>query len=178
MNAIVIGSGLGGMSTAIRLAAHGFSVEVFEANATYGGKLYQFENEGFRFDGGPSLFTMPHLVDELFSLAPDHHTSAFQYRKLEESCRYFWEDGQRMTGFSDPIHFAQEVERVFHLPQLVVLDYFRHIKNIYDSSGKIFLEKSLHKAPTWLSRSALNSFLKLGQFDLFATMNSANEKRD
>ena len=67
--AIVIGSGVGGLAIAIRLAVKGYAVEVFEKNSYPGGKLSAFEKDGFRFDAGPSLFTQPQNMEELFALA-------------------------------------------------------------------------------------------------------------
>ena len=66
--AIIIGSGIGGIATALRLNAKGIDVHVFEKNKYPGGKLSTFKMGEFRFDAGPSLFTMPHYVDELFEL--------------------------------------------------------------------------------------------------------------
>jgi phytoene dehydrogenase-like protein len=67
--AIIIGSGIAGLASSIRLRLAGYSVHVFEANSYAGGKLHAFSLGNFRFDGGPSLFTMPHFVTELFTLA-------------------------------------------------------------------------------------------------------------
>ena len=66
--AIVIGAGIAGLSAAIRLQNSGFQVSVFEMNDYPGGKLTAFSEQGYRFDMGPSLFTMPHFVDELFTI--------------------------------------------------------------------------------------------------------------
>ena len=65
--AVVIGSGVGGMAVAIRLAVKGYSVTVYEKNASAGGKLDLFEKDGYQFDAGPSLFTQPQLIEEQFS---------------------------------------------------------------------------------------------------------------
>ncbi|MFT6741047.1 MAG: diapolycopene oxygenase, partial [Paraglaciecola sp.] len=67
-SAIIIGSGIAGLATALRLRRKGYAVTVFEANDYVGGKLHVVEKDGYRWDAGPSLFTMPHLVDELFEL--------------------------------------------------------------------------------------------------------------
>jgi phytoene desaturase len=64
---VVIGAGLGGLASAARLAAAGHEVEVHEAADTPGGKLGVVERDGFTFDTGPSLLTMPGLLDELFA---------------------------------------------------------------------------------------------------------------
>ena len=61
--AIIIGSGIAGMATAIRLAVQGFAVEVYEANDRPGGKLGAFEKQGYHFDSGPSLFTQPQNIE-------------------------------------------------------------------------------------------------------------------
>ena len=63
---IIVGSGIAGMAAAIRLKSVGYDVEIFEANSYAGGKLTEFKSNGYRFDMGPSLFTMPNLIEELF----------------------------------------------------------------------------------------------------------------
>ncbi|GAB5538832.1 MAG: phytoene desaturase family protein [Salibacteraceae bacterium] len=177
MKVSIIGAGIGALALSIRLAKAGHEVHVFEANSYVGGKLHRFTLGDYAFDGGPSLFTMPHYVTELFDLAGVDHQAYFDYEKLEESCRYFWEDGSRLTGYSDPARFSKAAQESFNIPEATVQSYFDHTKNIYNHSGKIFLEKSLHKANTWLSKETLNSMLKIGQFDLFKSMNRANKIR-
>ncbi len=65
-NVVVVGAGMGGMATAARLSAQGHRVQVLEQSATYGGKLAGFERDGFRFDVGPSLLTLPAVYRDLF----------------------------------------------------------------------------------------------------------------
>lgn len=67
--AVVIGAGIAGIASAIRLQLKGFEVTVYEKNPYPGGKLSVFQLGDYRFDAGPSLFTMPQFVEELFSLA-------------------------------------------------------------------------------------------------------------
>ncbi len=177
MHVIIIGSGVAALGAAIRLRLKGHDVSVFEANDYPGGKLHSFQLGEFRFDGGPSLFTMPHFVDELFKEAGRNPQDYFQYIRSEEACRYFWQDGQRLFASSEPEKFAEEVERVFRFPKNELLDYFKHVKQIYDTSGKIFLEKSLHKASTWLSKETLSALMKIRQFDLNRSMHRANMVR-
>ncbi len=68
MKAAVIGSGVGGLAIAIRLAQKGYDVTVFEKNDHAGGKMSEIRGNGFRFDTGPSLFTLPELARELIEL--------------------------------------------------------------------------------------------------------------
>lgn len=177
MNVGIIGAGIGGLASAVRLRAQGHQVTVFEANDYPGGKLHRKKLGAYRFDGGPSLFTMPHFVDELFKLAGKEPNEYFTYTASPEACRYFWEDGHHITAPSDPEAFAKEAERVFNYPAESLIDYFDHVKRIYQHSGKIFLEKSLHEASTWLSVDTLKAFLKITQYDLFKSMHEANRVR-
>lgn len=175
--AIIIGSGISGIAAAIRLACKGYFVEVLEANNYPGGKLSTFSQNGYRFDAGPSLFTMPQFVEELFHLAGRKTEAHFQFRKMEEACRYFYDDGIRLIAKSEPQAFANEVEEKLGVPSKVVLDYFRHSEQIYNTSGKIFLEKSLHKTKTWLSKDVLQALMLIPAFDLNISMDQANRKR-
>ena len=64
---IVIGSGFGGLAAAIRLAARGHEVDLFEKRDKLGGRAYVYEQDGFKFDGGPTVITAPFLFDDLFA---------------------------------------------------------------------------------------------------------------
>ena len=87
--AIIIGSGIAGLASSVRLAAKGFEVEVFEANSYPGGKLSEIQLGAYRFDAGPSLFTLPEQVEELFRLAGKDPKDHFEYQKLDIACHYF-----------------------------------------------------------------------------------------
>src|SRR6188768_119309 len=96
--ALIVGAGIAGIATAIRLAVKGYAVEVYEANSYPGGKLSEIEQNGYRFDAGPSLFTMPQYVDELFELAGKKPANYFGYQKLDVVCKYFYNDGTRLNA--------------------------------------------------------------------------------
>ena len=107
----VIGAGVGGLAIAIRLKIKGFDVQVFEAGSTYGGKVAETTSGGFRFDRGPSLLTMPEKIDELFVLAKKNPRDYFQYFSLDESFRYFYEDGTIIRAYSDNKKLASEISK-------------------------------------------------------------------
>ena len=89
----VIGSGFGGLSAAIRLAAQGHEVTIFEKLDRWGGRAYQHEINGFKFDGGPTVITAPHQYDELFDLAGKRREDYFQLVPLDPFYRIFKENG-------------------------------------------------------------------------------------
>ena len=98
---IIIGSGIAGLSTALRLSRKGFKVKVLEKNSYIGGKVSEFKEKGYRFDMGPSLFTMPELVDELADKNNLSDNIFFKYLKLDIACRYFFNDGVLINGYVD-----------------------------------------------------------------------------
>lgn len=172
----IIGAGVGGIATSIRLALKGYSVEVFEANSYVGGKLSQLESNGFRFDAGPSLFTMPELVDELFLLAGKNPRDFFNYQRLEESCRYFYDDGTFLRGYSDIEKFADEAAEKTGVNKAAVKNHLKKSEYIYKATAYLFLERSLHKIKSYLSFRVLKSFLKLPFLGVFSSMHAANTK--
>ena len=66
--AIVVGSGFGGIASALRLRANGFDVEIYEKLDQIGGRARVFKKSGYTFDAGPTVITAPFLFDELFEL--------------------------------------------------------------------------------------------------------------
>ena len=122
--AIIIGSGIAGIASSIRLAKNGYSVKVFEANSYPGGKMHSFKKSGYRFDGGPSLFTMPQFVDELFELCGENPKDHFSYIKKEVACNYFWEDGIKLVAYSNKQDFLNEVKNKLGVPEERLNNYF------------------------------------------------------
>ena len=174
---VIIGAGIGGIATAIRLALRGDQVTVIEANTYPGGKLSSWSAKGYRFDAGPSLFTLPERVDELFAMAGKNPKDYFQYLQLPEVCRYFWEDGTRFTVPADPTEFAREAERILHEPAAHTEAYLKDSAFKYEVLSGLFLEDSLHKISTWLSRKAFKGYLNMPKMGIFGTMDQANRKQ-
>jgi phytoene desaturase len=174
--AIVIGSGIGGLASACRLATKGYDVTVFEANESYGGKLGEMESNGYRFDTGPSLFTMPHYLEELFEFCGETLQDYFEYNRLDESCKYFWEDGTSFTMFQNEKKLAHEAETVFGNDGKQLIPHLQKSKFIYDKIGHIFTENSLHSAKTWLSGDVLKALPHITRYGLNSKMHQKNKK--
>ncbi|MEM6700651.1 MAG: 1-hydroxycarotenoid 3,4-desaturase CrtD, partial [Bacteroidota bacterium] len=150
---------------------------VFEANSYPGGKLSEFQLGEYRFDAGPSLFTMPQYVEDLFRVANRPIADYFEYEKLDTVCEYFWEDQTRLTAFADQEQFAQEVEEKLGISSKKIHESLADSQYKYEVTGRIFLEKSLHRWDTWLKASTLKAMLKIPSLDLFTSMNRVNEKQ-
>lgn len=172
----IVGAGIAGLAASVRAAVKGHKVTVFEVNSYPGGKLTAFEKQGYRFDAGPSLFTMPQYVDDLFILAGEKPADHFKYTRLDPVCNYFWEDGTTLSAHADKKKFSDEAAKKLNVPADFVLTSLKDSANKYEANGRIFLEKSLHKWSTWLNIRVFKALLKIHKYDLFSSMNSVNER--
>jgi phytoene desaturase len=173
--ALIIGAGIAGIATAIRLAVKGYQVEVFEVNSYAGGKISEFKQNGFRFDAGPSLFTMPQYVDELFKLAGKDPSDFFQYKRLDTICKYFYGDGSKLISLADQEKFIYEVSALTGENPDSIRKYNNNSARIYKIIRNVFLQQSLHRFKTYVSWDTLKSILRLPQIDAFRTMHQANQ---
>lgn len=174
--ALVIGSGIAGIASAIRLANKGFSVDVYEANAYVGGKLSVIQLGDYRFDAGPSLFTMPHLVEELFTLSGKNPRDYFQYEQCKTVCHYFFEDGTFLPFSASKSELYAEIERTLGVDATPVRKHYDRSALIYRATYTPFLENSLHKVRNYFSRSILKCIAYIPWLHLFTTMHKANQK--
>ena len=174
-SSIIIGAGIAGIATALRLRAAGMEVSVFEANDYPGGKLHAFSLEGYRFDAGPSLFTMPDLVTELFGLFNEQSNEFFKYNRKESVCNYFWEDGIRFTVNADREVFVKDAEAKFGIEASTLLTYLKNSQKKYELTSPIFLEKSLHKISTYLSLDTIKALTQISSMGIGSSLNTLNE---
>ncbi len=97
----VIGSGFGGLAAAIRLQAAGYSCVLYEARDKLGGRAYVYEKDGFRFDGGPTVITAPHCIEELFEVAGKNMADYVELMPVTPFYRLLWEDGDQFDYDND-----------------------------------------------------------------------------
>ena len=176
MNIAIIGSGVGGLSSAVRLIKKGYSVSIFERNNTYGGKLGSLKLNKFSFDTGPSLLTMPHLIDELFSMHGEDPRNYFNYKKKDIHCKYFWDDGTIFTAYSDKGKYIDEAETKLSVNKNYLLQYFSKSKKKYDLIHKLFLLRPINKLSTFLNFDTFKAFINIKLFQLFSSLNKVNER--
>ncbi len=177
MKVAVIGAGLGGLAVAIRLAKQGHSVEIFEANSYVGGKATVHHINGFRFDAGPSLFTMPQYVEELFEVAEEDIEKHFPYTRLNHICNYFFEDGTEIVADAKPEKFAQKIADKTTDSAESVLEFLNKSATIYKVTKGLFLEKSLHQLKTYFSKDALKGYTNLHKIDTMVNMAEVIDKQ-
>ncbi|NJN30832.1 MAG: phytoene desaturase [Synechococcales cyanobacterium RM1_1_8] len=93
MKIVVIGSGFGGLSAACRLQAQGHEVLVLDKRDKPGGRAYVYEQDGFQFDGGPTIITAPYIVDDIFEIAGKKREDYVEFVKLDPFYNIRFEDG-------------------------------------------------------------------------------------
>ncbi|MFT6338529.1 MAG: phytoene desaturase [Saprospiraceae bacterium] len=174
--AIVIGAGIAGIATSIRLAVKGYEVHVYEGNSYPGGKLTSLEVGDFRFDAGPSLFTLPNLVTELFDLCGEASVDFFDYDRKDVICNYFWDDRVRYSMPSSIKEIAKSISIKFNVDEGKALKYLNRSKDKYNLTNSIFIEKSLHKVTTYFSFDTLKAMLQSFKLDLFQSLHNTNRK--
>ncbi len=174
MKAAVIGSGIGGLAIAIRLAIKGWKVTVFEKNEKPGGKLSEIRMNGFRFDTGPSLFTLPELTEKLFELCGEEMKENLPYKLLENNCRYFFSDHTIFNFYHNKKELKTEIEnKTTENPENV----FRRLKKseeMYNLSAPVFLFSSFHKISNFSTSAYKKVALKFYKLDFFRTIHQAN----
>lgn len=172
----IIGAGISGIAAAIRMRNKGYSVTVFEANSFAGGKLSSENLKGYRFDMGPSVFTMPCYVDELFVLSGKNPRDYFNYKQLDPVYRYFFEDGTVLDSFHGKEKYAAEMSKIVKDDKKTILNYLNKTETVYHLTADVFLHNSLHKFRNFFRKSVVKGLLNFGKIGVFETMNTANKK--
>ena len=112
MNSIVIGSGFGGIATALRLRAKGHKVTIIEKHPDLGGRARVFRKDGFVFDGGPTVITAPYLINELFELFKKDPKNYIELSPLKIWYQFIFEDKTRFNYSGDEEEMKNQIENL------------------------------------------------------------------
>jgi phytoene desaturase len=173
---IVIGAGIAGLAAAIRMAARGYAVEVYESAATPGGKIRQQQIKGFRFDMGPSIVTLPHLIDELFELHGKDPKEYFSYSLLEKPFKFFDEDGSVIQAYHDTEKFAEEIENKTIDSKRRFRKYLKNIRRKFKITNPVFIERSIHRVKDMLHHNVFLGIIRFRKIEAFKSMDRANRQ--
>lgn len=140
----VIGAGIGGLATASLLGSHGHKVTLYEKNATPGGKMQEYSSGGYRFDTGPSLLTMPHILRELFTRCGEDFDSKISLIKPDPLCRYIYPDGSVFDNFQCINRTLNEVEKIAPDDRASFSDFMEYSEKLYEKTNSAFLLNPLY----------------------------------
>lgn len=171
---VVIGAGVAGLATSIRLACRGYQVRVLEKNSFPGGKLHHFEKDGFHFDAGPSLFTRPQLIEEIFQLTGERIDEYLTYERLPVSCHYFYENGPMVQAWASRELLALELALKHGESETAVINYLEKADRLFKRIGTIFLTHSLHAPQTLQEAPIMDAIAATRWRHLFSSMHALN----
>ncbi|MET0650741.1 MAG: phytoene desaturase family protein [Pyrinomonadaceae bacterium] len=154
-SAVVIGGGLGGLATAVRLAARGWRVRVCEQGPRLGGKMNTFEREGFRFDTGPSLITMPWVFEELFEAAGSSLYEHVKLAPVRPLADYVYADGTRFTYTTSLPEWLKTVRQLEPRDCEGFMRFMRLGARLFALSRETFLRRAPLSPPDLRSLRAL-----------------------
>ena len=151
---VIVGGGVGGLAAAIRLRGDGHDVTIFERNDRVGGKLATFERDGFRFDIGPSLLTLPHFLDEVFRVAGTTLAEQVDLVRLDPQFRYNWRDGTRLVVHDDNDATAASFEAFAGGAGAQWRSFDTHGKKIWDVAERTFFAGPMSNPLSLVKRMA------------------------
>ncbi|MDX9972311.1 MAG: phytoene desaturase family protein [FCB group bacterium] len=163
---IVVGGGLGGISAAISLAQQGYDVALYEKNAQIGGKLNVLQAEGYTFDLGPSILTLPQTFERLFERSGKRMADYVSIRPVRPHWRNFFDDGTVVDLYPETERMAEEARKVGEAPEAVE-SFLAYSERLYDLVDQGYFQEGLDSARDFRRFYGLRNF---AQFDMFRTM--------
>ncbi|OTN75157.1 hypothetical protein A5886_000227 [Enterococcus sp. 8G7_MSG3316] len=172
---VVIGGGLGGLSAAVSLTQEGYQVTVVEKNHHLGGKLNRLDKNGFGFDLGPSILTMPHIFEALFTKSQRKMQDYVSIRRLPLEWRSFFPDGSKIDLYGDLSRMAKENPALKAKDIEEYRTFLSYAKEIYDLTKEGYFAEGFDQTTDVLRHHGV--FKALKGFDYFSTMQEAINQR-
>ncbi|HEX2864610.1 MAG TPA: phytoene desaturase family protein, partial [Deinococcales bacterium] len=159
---LVIGSGFGGLSAAVRLAAAGHDVTILEKRDKPGGRAYVYEKNGFTFDGGPTIITAPFMFDDLFALAGKRREDYVRFTPCNPFYRIFDPQGRPFDYNGDAMFTLAQIEARSPEDKRGYLNFLHTTKAIFQK-GFVELADQPFLSP-WDMAKVAPDLVKLGSY--------------
>jgi phytoene desaturase len=167
--AIVVGAGLGGLSAAIRLAARGWEVTVYEKNPDVGGRASGIGAGGFTWDAGPTLIMMPEVLHELFAVAGRRLEDYLDLRRIDPYYRVAFEDGRHLDFTGNLPAMVAGVEAIEPGAGRQYLRFLSHAERLSSVARQGIIERSFDGVTDLLKPSVLAPLLRSRPFQTVAS---------
>lgn len=161
---VIVGAGLAGLSCALRLAGKGRKVTVIEREPVPGGRNGLLSENGYSFDTGPTVLTMPDLIRDAFDAVGEQMEDWLELSPVTPLYRAFYHDGSQLDVHANPAEMAAEIEKVIS-PQEAqgYLKYVDFVSKLYKYEMKDFIDKNID-TPLDLLTPNLARLVALGGF--------------
>ena len=161
---VVVGAGLAGLSAALRLAGAGRKVTVVERESVPGGRNGLLEKDGYSFDTGPSVLTMPSLIEDAFSCVGEDMKDWLELSPLKPLYRAFYHDGSQIDVHANTAEMEEEIRRTVSAEE--ALGYRRYVDfvtKLYKYEMNDFIDRNID-SPFNLLTPNLARLIALGGF--------------
>ncbi len=161
---VIVGAGLGGLSAALRLAGAGRRVTVLERESVPGGRGGLLERDGYRFDTGPTVLTMPDLIADALDCVGERLEDWLTLRPVEPAYRTYFPDGSQLDIHSDVAAMADEIRAVCGPEEAAGYERFvDFVSRLYRLEMRDFIDRNID-APWDLLTPNLARLIALGGF--------------
>lgn len=174
---VIVGGGIGGLTAGIRLGLAGYNVRILEKNPEVGGKLSRLVEGGHTFDLGPTVLTMPFVLENLFAACGRRLEDRLELMSVDPACRYNWADGTRFDAYGDRNRLLDEVERCFPEDVRAVARFLDDSETVYEATKDVFLFNPFRGIRELFSLRNSRLLPLLGSLGFTSTMHDSLKKR-
>src|SRR5690625_2060093 len=125
----IVGAGTAGLAAAVRLQTDGYDVHLYEKNNKIGGKMYQINEEGYRFDVGPTIVMTPEVYNEVFEYAGRDPEDYIPMKRLDPMMSVSYKDGKQFTLSNDLVELVKLLENE---SEEDASGFIKYMSNIYE----------------------------------------------
>ena len=176
MKTVIVGSGFGGLSAALRLKAKGHDVTLIEKHKDLGGRARVFEKNGFKFDAGPTVITAPYLINELFQLFGKKAENYLNIKPLQTWYQFVFEDGYKFNYSGNEKEMKRQISEVSNDDVDGYFDLVNFTKRIFDK-GYMELSDVPFNKPSFMLKQ-IPSLLKLKSYKSVYSLVSSYVKNE
>ena len=173
MDIKIIGAGLGGLAASCLLAHKGHDVTVLEKNSSPGGKINELSIDGYRFDTGPSLLTMPFILEKLFEYCDTDISKYLDIEPVDPICRYFYPNGIQFDCYQDTCLNTAQIQEFAPNDVQAYKQFITYAEQLFERTKDAFLYNPLYG----LSDLGNLDFTDFFKIDAFKTVSSRIDKQ-
>ena len=163
-NVVIVGAGLAGLSAALRLAGAGRSVTVIERESVPGGRSGLLQKDGYAFDTGPTVLTMPSLIEDAFNSVGEEMKDWLDLIPLRPLYRAFYHDGSQLDVYPDTKEMEAEIAKVIGSEEAIgYRNYVDFVTKLYKYEINDFIDRNID-SPFGLLTPNLARLMAIGGF--------------